>query len=159
MPPAMHVLLSNQQPTAVLRQNDPVGVGKDSMVPAAVVLSVDMDIGARAVLTGGLAQMVRAQRPRCRAALRNADAIQAGSSCNPSALRLRAMVHPGAMYAPLDSTKQIMVMMFAFCLVLSMPGHCQELLRRTIVFVRAGHTRSRGPKRATVAVVIRESFV
>ena len=61
MPLALRVHWSNQQPTAALRRNTLVGVGKDSMAPAAIVLSVDMAIGARAVLKGCLAITVPAQ--------------------------------------------------------------------------------------------------
>ena len=78
-PLALHVLSNNQRPTVVPHQNSFVNVSKVSMAPGTIVPSVDVVIGARAILKGLLALRVPAQHPQCRAVLKSAVAKRAGS--------------------------------------------------------------------------------
>ena len=136
-------------------QKDCVGVDPDIMGGLIIVLSVDVVIGAKVTLKGCLALWVPAQHPQFRAASRSADAKRDGSPYNPPAVRRRAMPPTGAICALLDCTKQIMALMLAFCLALSMLGHRQERCRRKIVFAMMERTRLRRLKHATAAAVMR----
>ena len=149
MPFALHVLPSNQRPSAVLHQKNLVGVGEDSMAPAAIVPSVDIVIGARVVVKGCLARRVPAQHPQDRGLSESVDVERAGSPY----MKQHAMLHKGAVRALPDCTKQTLAMMLASCLVPSMLCQSRELCRQTIVFAATEHTRSRRLKRVTVAAV------